>query len=210
MLLFFDTETSGLYNFKKPPADPTQPNLVQLAAILCSDEGKELSVLSQIIYPESWKVSDEAAAVHGITTDRAHDLGVALVSALNIFNRMASVSRRVVAHNLAFDRGLIQTANFRTNRETPEQIDLSKYHFCTMQACTNICKVPFSTPRKFGPQQWKWPKLQEAHVHFFNREFEGAHDALADVRACKDVYFELINRGYITHEGSAKPLGETV
>jgi DNA polymerase III epsilon subunit-like protein len=54
-----------------------------------------------------------------------------------------------------------------------------------MKATTSICKLP----GKYG--DYKWPKLQESHLHFFGKEFEGAHDAMADVRACAAVYWAL-------------------
>ncbi len=46
-------------------------------------------------------------------------------------------------------------------------------------------------PGEYGA--YKWPQLQEAYKHFFNKEFDNAHDALADVTACKDVYFAIQN-----------------
>ncbi len=45
---------------------------------------------------------------------------------------------------------------------------------------------------------YKWPKLQETYKFLFGEEFEGAHDAMADVRACARIYFELRNRSVIS------------
>jgi len=42
-----------------------------------------------------------------------------------------------------------------------------------------------------GRTNYKNPSLQEAYRHLFGRNFVGAHDAMADVRACRDVYFAL-------------------
>jgi DNA polymerase III subunit epsilon len=55
-----------------------------------------------------------------------------------------------------------------------------------MQDMTDICCLP--SPWGKG---YKWPKLHEAHRHCFGKEFEDAHDALADVRACAKVFFWL-------------------
>jgi DNA polymerase III subunit epsilon len=53
-----------------------------------------------------------------------------------------------------------------------------------MQLATNFCRLP-------GPYGYKWPSLQELHLKLFNEQFKGAHQALADVRACARCYFEL-------------------
>lgn len=60
--------------------------------------------------------------------------------------------------------------------------------FCTMKAMTPVCKLHGN----YG--DFKWPKLQEAHKHAFGVEFDGAHDALADVRACARVYRWLMEQ----------------
>jgi len=54
-----------------------------------------------------------------------------------------------------------------------------------MAVTTPICKIP----GKYN--DYKWPKLAEAYRHLFNEEIKDAHDALADVRACARIYFEL-------------------
>jgi hypothetical protein len=41
----------------------------------------------------------------------------------------------------------------------------------------------------------KYPNLTELHRKLFKKSFEDAHDALADVRACKAAYFELRSLG---------------
>lgn len=65
--------------------------------------------------------------------------------------------------------------------------------YCTKEATTDICELPFSPETKWWPSRpkYKWPTCQEAYKHFFGEEFKGAHDALNDVRACMAVYFEL-------------------
>jgi hypothetical protein len=43
MILFFDTETNGLTLNDQPASHPAQPHLVQLAAILTEDGGREVA-----------------------------------------------------------------------------------------------------------------------------------------------------------------------
>jgi len=58
--------------------------------------------------------------------------------------------------------------------------------FCTMKAMTGVCKLPGMY------DDYKWPKLTEAYRHCYGKEMEGAHDALADVRGCAEVYRWLV------------------
>lgn len=63
---------------------------------------------------------------------------------------------------------------------------------CTATLSTPICKIP-PTPKMVsaGFNKFKTPNLGEAFRHFMGRDFDNAHSALADVRACIDVYFAI-------------------
>lgn len=178
MILFFDTETTGKAHFHLSSDDPHQPRIVQLAALLTDDEGEELGSLNVIIKPDGFVIPDEAAGIHGITTEKATACGVSEQAALHVFDNLLAQSTTCVAHNFQFDCLVIS----RGSEIRPQE--LSRRAFCTMLAMTPICKLP-------GNLDYKWPRLQEAYRHCFEREFVGAHDALADVRACRDVYFWL-------------------
>lgn len=175
--LFFDTETTGKANMKLPPTHPSQPRLVQLACIL-ADGVEEVAVLSCIVKPSGFDIPEEASNVHGITTELARNQGVPLESALALFRGLAAVTGQYVAHNIGFDQ-LVMTRELGDWAVRP--------NFCTMEATTPICKLP-------GPYGFKWPRLSEAYQHAFNTPLVGAHDALADVRACKRIYEWLQTR----------------
>ena len=57
-----------------------------------------------------------------------------------------------------------------------------------MKESTDFCALP-------GMYGFKYPNLTELHRKLFQKAFDGAHDALADVRACKAAYYELRARG---------------
>ncbi|MBW3637026.1 MAG: 3'-5' exonuclease, partial [Armatimonadetes bacterium] len=86
MLLFFDTETTGKADFKAPFSAPHQPKLVQLGAMLCAEDGGKVAQLEFLVRPDGWEIPDEAANVHGFTTDHCLQYGFALKTVLNIFN----------------------------------------------------------------------------------------------------------------------------
>jgi DNA polymerase III subunit epsilon len=185
MKLFFDTETTGKADFRAPPDAPHQPRLVQLGALLTDDDGNEVSSVNLIIKPDGFEIPDGAASVHGITTQTAIERGIAIEAVLPVFAQLVSRADIVIAHNIEFDT-FVMTGEFlrRDYDETP--FDGAAF-FCTMRAMTPICKLPNMN----GYSDFKWPKLQEAHKHCFGVEFESAHDAMADVRACARVYFWL-------------------
>ena len=190
MILFFDTETTGKANFKLPPDHRSQPRLVQLAAILTDDTGEhEIATLNTVIKPEGFAIPYEASEIHGITTEYATKHGVQLADAIGVFKRFLKMASLSVGHNIEFDQFVIDGELARL-MEQPPVID----SFCTMKAMTDICGIP-------GPYGNKWPKLQEAYERCFGSTFDDAHDAMADVMACKAVYFWLKHTG---EPGNAK------
>lgn len=190
MLCFFDTETTGKVDFRMPDDHDCQPNIVQLAAILTDNDGKEAARMSAIIRPEGWIIPDEVAAIHGITTERAMSDGVPMRHAFGLFWSMARTAEKIVAHNVEFDSRVLLTTchRFGWNSRAGE-IKLWPL-VCTMRLATPVLKIPHAAPRH--ENDFKWPKLSECVKHFFDRDLEGAHNALVDVEACRDVYFALM------------------
>lgn len=188
MKLFFDTETTGKALMKAPVNHPNQPRIVQLAAVLFDDQGEERGGLSAIIKPDGWTIPEEAAAIHGITTEIATQCGIPLLSALAVFSNFLHVSDTLVAHNIDFDALVIAAELSRQTGNGPakcaDKLAITA-RFCTMKSTTQLCQLPGN----YG--DFKWPKLTEAHKHLFGTDVEGAHDAMADVRACARIYFEI-------------------
>lgn len=191
MILFFDTETTGFVQDRLPIDHPDQPYVVQLAAELTEDDGEPVAGFSFIIDPGIGEITipARAAEVHGITDERAAQLGVSASFALSAFTHLYQRSNLVVAHNIKFDRAVIETAIARHYRK---MMPLRKPLFCTMEAASPIIKLP-PTEKMIaaGFDKPKPPKLEECIRHFFDEELDGAHDAMIDVRACRRVYFHL-------------------
>ncbi len=186
MPIFFDTETTNLYNFKKPPTDPSQPHLVQFACILDDENGKILEEYDTIINTGEVEIPLGATAIHGITTARAKLEGIPLESVLRAFNKLCKHADLLVAHNISFDVKVMHSAYSRAKRPS-EFGRLTQY--CTMQSSTDLLKLP-------GRYGYKWPKLDEAYRVLVDPEgFEGAHDAMEDVKACRAVYYKLRELG---------------
>lgn len=193
MILFFDTETTGLFNNKLPITDSSQPDLMQIAMILCSPEGVEEAIFSSLVsiyYPEE-KVHPKATEAHGISVEKCKNLGIDMDIVSTVFLDMLELADTIVGHNIDFDVNIVRRAVYVAGHTTVSPF-ISKKVLCTMKAATDLCKLP----GRFG-NNYKWPTLMEAHTYLFQEGFEGAHDALADVRACKKIYFELKKRGKI-------------
>jgi DNA polymerase-3 subunit epsilon len=183
-ILFFDTETTGKLDRKKPPTDEGQPDLVQLAAILTDDDLNEISSLNCIVYPQKWRVPDEVAKIHGISHEKAEAYGLSLPTALAVFDEMAEIADRFVAHNIEFDNAIMARAYARAKRmSNPFE---GKEMRCSMKAAIKILKLPKHNATPNDP--YKYPRLEECVRYFFDEKLEGAHDALVDVRATIRVY----------------------
>lgn len=193
MILFFDTETTGLPDFKARSNDPSQPHLVQLAMLLCDDAGAEIEAHNVIIKPDGWVIPDEVARIHGITTAIALEKGIPETDAVAMFVLAQAKAGLRVAHNESFDRRIMRIAMTRAGIDRPdiEAIE-ARASYCTCTKATPIVNLP-PTARMLaaGFTKAKQAKLSECIIHFFNEELDGAHDALVDVRACARVFFHL-------------------
>ncbi len=186
--LFFDTETTGLPDFKMPPTWDCQPHICQIGAILTDGTGRVKAEMNFIIKPDGWEIPQAASDIHGIMHADAIKYGISIKGALSLFDRMLRNCETVVAHNIKFDLFLleIESAHSGVALQLPQQFA------CTMQDSTDILQLPATAKMlAYNMGKYKNPNLQEAHEHFMGRKFDGAHDAMADVRACKDIFFAI-------------------
>lgn len=177
--IFYDTETTGLPLFDQPSGDPRQPHMVQLAALMVDlDSKKVIQTLDVIIRPDGWNIPDDVLAIHGITTEYAMDVGVTEHLATTMMMDMVG-SRLRIAHNESFDARIMRIALKRYHNDEVADLWKAGQSECTMK----LDKVA----RGLG----KNPKLAEAYEHYFGKTLEGAHNAMVDTLACRDVYFAV-------------------
>lgn len=183
----FDTETTGLPAWNIPSEDPAQPHIVQLGVILLDDETQEeKAVIDTIIKPDGWVIPAEVTAIHGITTERAMDEGIPEKQAVEMFLDLWRQSKLRVAHNVTFDDRIIRIALKRFFTD-----ELADAFRVSPKACTGLLAKPIMKMEPKNRYGYKMPKLSEAYKHFTGRDLEDAHTAIADVRACRDVYLAL-------------------
>jgi len=183
LALVYDTETTGLLDFKKPLFDKSQPDVLQLCAKLALD-GKIVSSVNLFVHGDR-EIDEKAYETHRIDRKMTERVGVSRLQMVKTFVAMAEKADLLVGHNEEFDQKMLTLA---MQREGGKGLVMQqKAHFCTMKASTDICRIPSPNP-KF-PGSLKWPSLAEAYSILVDpRGFSNAHDAEADVDACHEVF----------------------
>lgn len=201
MILFYDTETTGLPMKGKQPLDhPLQPRIVQLGALMDFDDGREAQRLDVVIRlpdlpPEVDAGWDKAATFHGITKEMSDQFGVNEHTALNMFLDMVEAADLVVGQNIKrFDNNIVTGCVRRAFNDPSMDPFKDKPQFDTMLAGLPLCRLP---SRQGG---FKNPTLTELHKHLFGEGFEGAHTAITDVLATRRCFYRLQE---IANEGRA-------
>ncbi|MDR0310671.1 MAG: 3'-5' exonuclease [Acidobacteriota bacterium] len=195
MYLVIDCETTGLPKDRRASKQDVDnwPRVIQLAWALYDESGEAGEIMTPVetaaclIRPEGFIIPDDVQRIHGITTERAHSEGKDLAEILRAFALAAAKAEVIVAHNLDFDVSVISAEYQRLGFESPFG---GKKQICTMRKSVEFCKIP-------GKRGFKWPKLSQLHQKLFGSDFEGAHDAGADVAACARCFFALKNRNEV-------------
>lgn len=188
--LIFDTETTGMVEFRKPPEDESQPDLIQLGMLMIdTDDWKSRSRHSLLVQlRDGVRIDPGAREAHGISEEDCARYGIASVVACSLFNQACMQADIIVAHNLSFDVSIMKTALYRLGNK-PHRFD-GRQPVCTKEASTDVLKLP-------GKYGYKWPTLAEAYRHYTGKEIEGAHDALVDTEACLEVFRGLVQEGVV-------------
>lgn len=178
-IIVFDTETTGLPDWKAPSGGENQPHIVQLAAHQVDVENQKIiQTLDVIVKPDGWEIPQEVIDIHGITNEYAHDVGIPEPLALDMFLAMWN-GRKRVAFNTTFDNRIIRIATKRYSPEPVIDAWKSGEYECAMIGAKKAMSMP------------KNPTLEVAYKHLTGKELENAHTAIADVNACLEVYFAI-------------------
>lgn len=187
----YDTETTGFIHYKKGFSDAAQPYLVQIGGMLFDDDTRRVLAEINLLATPSVLIPPAASEVHGITDAMVQSAGLPYNVVLPMFNNIIKKADRLVCHNVDYDLRIMHIAYCRMKYDM--QVLKSKPHICTMQTTTPILKLP----HKKGGRGYKWPNLQEAYKSFVDEKgFEGAHDAMEDVRATSKVFWSLVDSGH--------------
>lgn len=190
MYLFFDTETTGLpKDWKAKVTDVDNwPRITQLAIVVTDEKFQVQHEFSELVKPDGWSIPKEKFFIdNNMSNERNEKYGHPIKKTLNSFITLLGGCQYVVAHNLNFDLKVISAEMIRAGVKTPHKTT----KICSMLSTRDYCGLPGN----------KWPKLEELHQKIFGVTFDGAHDALADVRATVRCVKYLKNNGLVTNWG---------
>lgn len=196
LVLIFDTETTGLIP-KNANSYEFCPYILQLSYVLYNLEtctideifNEFIKIPSTVKYDEK-KIED----INGITRELCNTKGKPLVYVLNQFYMAYLRADCIVAHNIEFDRKMIQIELLRNNlmnRIPMFHPDNVKKEECTMVMSLKLCNI--IRKNRWGEPYIKNPKLSETYHKLFDIEPEPdtLHNAIMDTIYCLRCYLKM-------------------
>lgn len=194
MILYIDTETTGLPDFKKPADHPSQPHVCALGMVKWDQETAEdaaYSVTELFVTPgDDWTMEPKAQEAHGLTLEYLAANGHEIEEVLDLFEAWLAEADLLVAYNKNFDLKLMRGALRRSGRADDFQ---GVKTWCPIHVCTKLCKIP-PTPKMVasGRNHYKTASLTEAFEFLTGETMMNAHSAAADAMALAKIHAKLI------------------
>ena len=172
----FDTETTGLLKPDNTPLDQ-QPKIIEFyGVVIDTDDFSIIEEFETFIYPGEL-ITDEITRITGIKNSDIRN-APNFEEVANQISELINMADLSVAHNLAFDNGMISNEFKRIDWNVP----CTKNNLCTVEAW----KAKYGNRISLGAL---YNKLFKASVK--------AHRAKSDVFALVRVFHELIEMGVI-------------
>lgn len=197
-VLIFDTETTGLPKSRSINPDSLHlwPHIVQFSYIIYDVTDNDICVIEDNIIrvADDVEISQESAAIHGITNEISKSGGVDLNQVLSGFFGALKNVDMLVGHNISFDINVVVVELLRIiyNQSNTVPVDellsyktylhmLNNYQniHCTMQNSIDMCGI--KVMGKNGREYNKFPKLSELHQKLFGSVPDNLHNSLNDI-----------------------------
>ena len=197
-VLIFDTETTGLPKSRSINPDSLHlwPHIVQFSYIIYDVTDNDICVIEDniISVADDVEISQESAAIHGITNEISKSGGVDLNQVLSGFFGALKNVDILVGHNISFDINVVVVELLRIiyNQSNTVPADellsyktylhmLNNYQniHCTMQNSIDMCGI--KVMGKNGREYNKFPKLSELHQKLFGSVPNNLHNSLNDI-----------------------------
>ena len=175
--LIFDTETTGIPSNSIRAADK-QPRIIEITMSIWNDDDNGVLSFDARFDPEI-PIPPAVTKVTGITDAMVKGCAPFRGEKADMIRELIEAVDVVVAHNLSFDKLVIDSEFERANERKPKW----PRGVCTVEATEHVNGYRM--------------KLGELHQYLFAKGLEGAHRSKADVEALLRCYQELIRRGEI-------------
>jgi DNA polymerase-3 subunit epsilon len=203
MAMFIDTETSGLpdtHNLRWGVYPDywklnkyENARIVQFSMLITDTHFKYEDVKDYIIKREGFDITN--GEFHGITNEISDTIGVDFnVVAIDIFYELLKNVTHIVAHNVAFDIGVIKSELHRRKLQyIIDELD-KKTLLCTMKHMKPILKIinPYGN--------YKNPSLNEIYKFNFKTDVENAHNSLYDVKNLHKVVEHMYKNNTLNYK----------
>jgi len=203
MAMFIDTETSGLpdtHNLRWGVYPDywklnkyENARIVQFSMLITDAQFKYEDVKDYIIKREEFEITN--GEFHGITNEISDNIGVDFnVIAIDIFYELLKNVTHIVAHNIAFDVGVIKSELHRRKLQyIIDELD-KKTLLCTMKHMKPILKIinPYGN--------YKNPSLNDIYKFNFKTDVENAHNSLYDVKNLHKVVEHMYKNNTLNYK----------
>jgi DNA polymerase III subunit epsilon len=187
-ILFVDTEASGLpVDWHLPySAEGNWPSAVQVSWIVYTRDGREVKREDHYVLNSDFIITPAAMAIHGINPGMLAVKGEKRQHVMQLLAAdLEQYEPLVVGHFLQLDYHILGADMYRAGIDN-RLVDLPV--FCTMLATTQFLWNPM--PRHL--------LLGDLYSYLFYKPLQDQHNAMCDVEATAECFFELKQRGEIS------------
>lgn len=210
-VLVFDVETTGLLPKKVNTAVPVPsdaamtedpsfvPHIIQLSYILFNVDGfyirKKYNAYIKI--DDTIELSEKITEITGITRNILQKRGIPIQEALQDFYQAYWMADCVIAHNISFDRKMIEIEMERNMSHLSHLPRINQLFqaeddiYCTMKSSINICNIMIQSKFNENKTYKKMPKLSELYEYLFKEIPENLHNSLIDTLVCLRCFLKI-------------------
>jgi DNA polymerase III epsilon subunit-like protein len=203
MAMFIDTETTGLpdtHNLRWGVYPDywklnkyANARIVQFSMLITDTQFNFDDVKDYVIKREGFDITNNE--FHGITNELSDTIGIDFnIVAVDIFYELLKNVSHIIAHNVAFDVGVIKSELHRRNLQyIIDELD-KKTLLCTMKHMKPILKIinPYGN--------FKNPSLNEIYKFNFKTNVENAHNSLYDVKNLHKVVEHMYKNNTLNYK----------
>jgi len=227
-IMVFDTETNGLFpkinlemndrgELERLPEIDKYPYILQLSFVVFDLETKTVTEKfdEYINVDDSVEITDRVTEINGIDRTICKQKGISIVQALVKFCEAYSNVDYVVAHNIAFDKKVMEIEIQRNFSKLCHVYSRALFMFndtynarngislvCSMELSKKYCNIfieresTYNRPDNKEPQPVKYkvlksPKLEELHDKLFGYKPDNLHNSLVDTMVCLKSYLKI-------------------